>query len=116
MMAGKAGRGSDQFMIRLPDGMRDRIKAAAEKHGRSMNAEVVYALEVYFRLDGLNPDLEGNSSPAGLDAEQAEKLKADSEKVMDGIRAARRLLYKLEALEQAISPKSGPPHARAGEG
>lgn len=32
-------------MLRLPDGMRDRIKAAAEKNNRSMNAEIVAALE-----------------------------------------------------------------------
>ena len=35
----------DQFMVRLPDGMRDRIKREAEKNGRSMNAEIVAALE-----------------------------------------------------------------------
>lgn len=36
---------SDKFMLRLPDGMRDRIKAAAEASNRSMNAEIVGALE-----------------------------------------------------------------------
>lgn len=35
----------DQFNLRLPDGMRDRIKNAAELAGRSMNAEIVAALE-----------------------------------------------------------------------
>lgn len=32
-------------MLRLPDGMRDRIKAAAESNNRSMNAEIVATLE-----------------------------------------------------------------------
>lgn len=41
----KPGRGSDQFPLRLPDGMRDRIKAAASDNGRSMNSEIVAALE-----------------------------------------------------------------------
>lgn len=36
---------SDKFMLRLPDGMRDRIKAAAEAANRSMNAEIVATLE-----------------------------------------------------------------------
>ena len=36
---------SDKFMLRLPDGMRDRIKAAAEANSRSMNAEIVHTLE-----------------------------------------------------------------------
>lgn len=35
----------DRFIVRLPDGMRDRIKAAAEAHNRSMNAEIVATLE-----------------------------------------------------------------------
>lgn len=35
----------DQFMLRLPDGLRGRIKRYAEAHGRSMNAEIVRVLE-----------------------------------------------------------------------
>ncbi|MCA2007075.1 Arc family DNA-binding protein [Tritonibacter mobilis] len=35
----------DKFIIRLPDGLRDRIRAAADKNHRSMNAEVVALLE-----------------------------------------------------------------------
>lgn len=35
----------DKFMLRLPDGMRDRIKAAAEAANRSMNSEIVATLE-----------------------------------------------------------------------
>lgn len=39
------GRESDKFMLRLPDGMRDRIKKKAEFNNRSMNAEIVASLE-----------------------------------------------------------------------
>lgn len=35
----------DQFNLRMPHGMRDRIKAAADMNNRSMNAEIVAALE-----------------------------------------------------------------------
>lgn len=35
-------------MLRLPDGLRDRIKAAAEANNRSMNAEIVGVLEEKF--------------------------------------------------------------------
>lgn len=38
----------DRYMLRLPDGMRDRIKAAAEANSRSMNAEIIAALEDKF--------------------------------------------------------------------
>lgn len=37
----------DRFIVRLPDGMRDQIKAAAENNGRSMNAEIVSRLVAY---------------------------------------------------------------------
>ncbi len=35
----------DKFMLRLPDGMRDRIRQAAESNNRSMNAEIISLLE-----------------------------------------------------------------------
>ncbi|KQQ70894.1 hypothetical protein ASF70_18780 [Rhizobium sp. Leaf321] len=35
----------DKFMLRLPSGMRDRIKAKADENSRSMNAEIVSTLE-----------------------------------------------------------------------
>lgn len=35
----------DQFQLRLPPGLRERIKAYADRHGRSMNAEIVRVLE-----------------------------------------------------------------------
>jgi hypothetical protein len=39
---------SDKFMLRLPDGMRERIKTEAEANRRSMNAEIVARLEWTF--------------------------------------------------------------------
>jgi len=41
------GRGSDQVKLRLPDGMRDQLKAAAKENNRSLNAEIVERLEAY---------------------------------------------------------------------
>lgn len=38
-------RTADQFVIRLPDGMRDRLKEAAHANGRSMNSEIVSRLQ-----------------------------------------------------------------------
>ncbi|WP_353428912.1 Arc family DNA-binding protein [Paracoccus denitrificans] len=45
----------DQFVVRFPDGMRDRIKAAADANSRSMNAEVVARLEKTFNEDDQTP-------------------------------------------------------------
>lgn len=35
----------DRFLLRMPEGLRDRIAAAAKRNGRSMNAEIVSVLE-----------------------------------------------------------------------
>lgn len=48
------GRGSDQFVVRLPDGMRDRIATIADQTGRSMNAVILEALTL--QLDHLVGD------------------------------------------------------------
>ena len=49
-MSGTTSRDSDKFMLRLPDGMRDRLKSAAAANNRSMNAEIVAAIELWLDL------------------------------------------------------------------
>lgn len=39
---------AERFQVRMPNGLRDRIKESAEKNNRSMNAEIVSALEEKF--------------------------------------------------------------------
>jgi predicted DNA-binding protein len=39
----------DRIIVRLPDGMRDRLAEFAEANGRSMTAEVVAAIEQHFK-------------------------------------------------------------------
>lgn len=36
---------ADKFMLRLPDGVRDRIAASAKVSGRTMNAEIGYHVQ-----------------------------------------------------------------------
>jgi len=43
----RPGRGSDQFIVRFPHGMRDYIAKLAESSGRSMNAEIIFALAIH---------------------------------------------------------------------
>ncbi len=52
----KVGRGSEQAMIRLPEGMRGKLKEAADQSGRSMNAEIVERLERSFQTPLFIPD------------------------------------------------------------
>lgn len=42
-----ASRNSDQFNLRFPTGIRERLKAIAAQNGRSLNSEIVYALLAY---------------------------------------------------------------------
>ena len=48
MNAKPPSRTADQFVVRLPDGMRERIAEAAKASGRSMNAEIVARLQESF--------------------------------------------------------------------
>ncbi|MBX4873258.1 Arc family DNA-binding protein [Rhizobium bangladeshense] len=57
----------DKYVLRLPDGMRDRIKAQADKNNRSMNAEIIATLEreypapsdvMYLHLDNIRRALD----------------------------------------------------------
>lgn len=44
--AGNApGRESDQFNLRLPEGLRPKLKVLAAQNRRSMNSELVYLVE-----------------------------------------------------------------------
>ncbi|MCZ7480926.1 Arc family DNA-binding protein [Rhizobium rhizogenes] len=56
-MKQSTGRGSDQFNLRFPEGMRDRIAQEADKVGRSMNAEIVARLESSFQKPAPRPVL-----------------------------------------------------------
>ena len=38
-------RTADKFVVRLPQGMRDRIADVAKQHHRSMNSEIIARLE-----------------------------------------------------------------------
>jgi predicted transcriptional regulator len=50
----RVGRDSDQFIARLPDGMRKHLAEVAEREGRSMNAVVVTALALYFAEESVS--------------------------------------------------------------
>lgn len=47
----------ERFIVRFPDGMRDRIAVAAKANNRSMNAEIVARLEQSMQIDQATPSL-----------------------------------------------------------
>ncbi|RMT32781.1 putative Transcriptional repressor [Pseudomonas syringae pv. spinaceae] len=40
-----SSRTADKFVVRLPDGMRNRVQEVAKNHHRSMNSEIIARLE-----------------------------------------------------------------------
>lgn len=48
MTIDRTPQAADKYIVRFPDGMRDRIAEAAKQNNRSMNAEVVARLQASF--------------------------------------------------------------------
>lgn len=75
-MSEKPVREYDKFMLRLPEGMRDRIAERAKASGRSMNSEIVQILE-----DVLNSETPWNASVDGdmitMSTQQLNKISKD---------------------------------------
>lgn len=62
---------AEKYIIRLPDGMRDRIRRRAEHNRRSMNSEIVHYLDRALAAEnengpaatGIAPDQEQETNP-----------------------------------------------------
>lgn len=44
---------ADKFIVRLPEGMRERLAMLSERERRSMNSEYLVALEKHLKESGL---------------------------------------------------------------
>ncbi len=51
----------DRYIVRFPDGMRDKLKSLAASHGRSLNAEIIahiqFAIDFDDKLNGQAPEI-----------------------------------------------------------
>ncbi|MBV8798703.1 MAG: Arc family DNA-binding protein [Alphaproteobacteria bacterium] len=82
-------RTDEQMNLRLPDGMRDRVRAEAKANGRSMNAEVIARLEASFQ-------------PRFDVPEEIQKMREQFQQMVMDVSDLRRALVKREAdLSQA---------------
>lgn len=61
-----SSRTADKFVVRLPDGMRDKLAEVARNRLRSMNSEIVARLAASLEADG-----EGENA-AGVEVESAD--------------------------------------------
>ena len=51
-----SSRTADKFVVRLPEGMRERIANVARSHHRSMNSEIIARLEQSLLREGVLQD------------------------------------------------------------
>lgn len=94
----------DQYMLRFPDGMRDRIKTAAEASGRSMNAEIVERLEESFAFPQKEAKLRREIAEINQETESAdqeilelkEKIKYREDREIEHIAEIKRLRTRLQ--------------------
>ncbi|MBN9334908.1 Arc family DNA-binding protein [Devosia sp.] len=94
-MAKEPVQPQDKYVLRMPDGLRDRIKASAERNSRSMNAEIVAALLTAFPqqptveelLDNVHKAIELASTTGGMPYRKTliEALDVLSERVASGL-------------------------------
>jgi hypothetical protein len=134
-------RESEQFLLRLPDGMREHLAETAQRHGRSMNAEIVTALAMYFAESTLGKPVKEWAPPEKMPeaydllldlqktvehlSKQVEKLGWNETTQSDTIRRLREIAQATEqvtggptidqiadALEQAGRCRRGSPSRR----
>jgi hypothetical protein len=85
-MSDAPSRKQDQYIVRLPEGMRDRIKAKAAANHRSMNAELIAAIEAH-----LAPKLLIDAGPE-IRPEDAYERDEDLSEMPPEMRAAMRAI------------------------
>lgn len=68
---------ADKYVLRMPDGMRDKIMALAKANGRSMNAEIVLILQqaIEGRLTSVTTNIDIDVLAEALATRLAERLK-----------------------------------------
>lgn len=79
----------DQYMARLPIGMRDMLKAAAKANGRSLNSEIVHRLETW---------REPSKSSAGM-----ARLEVDTTEVKEALSLVRQLGEATEQVAESCA-------------
>lgn len=82
------GRDSDKIMLRVPDGMRERIAEAAKTAGRSMNAEIVLRLQDSFR---------------GVDVDNAAETLRENQFLKDRTAGFERMLPVMQVMQEYLA-------------
>lgn len=79
----------EKFVIRLPNGLRDRIRQLSEQNRRSMNSEIIMVLESHIRQQFMQHMAEAN--PDGGDfAPGQRKTEAELNKMLESLPAQKK--------------------------
>lgn len=108
MVQGRTGSGNVvPLMVRVPEDLRDRIKAAADANGRSQNSEIVRTLEEkYPAPSALAEDLQFLIEFTSRQLEDPTVQRDLSQKLI-----FERSIEKLRKALQDIKPSYDPPKA-----
>jgi hypothetical protein len=97
----KAGRGSDQFMIRFPPGLRSAIAKRAAKNGRSVNTEIIEAIEQYLSGEDRFSRVETFFEKHRENIEEIAKLRVRLDHLMNWSLATARFIRRLPGAAEA---------------
>lgn len=92
---------ADKFMLRLPDGMRDRLKEEAAKNKRSLNAEIVARLDESFEIAKTLPVVSGALDSLEDSIRQNREMVDVSRAVLTEVKGLRAVIrYLAESEDQ----------------
>lgn len=109
MVQDTPSRKLDQYIVRFPDGMRDRLKAMAAENNRSLNAEIISILSAAIKEDDAwnesldradDDDLEHITAEIALAKSVGQQTGSPANVVM-----MARLLEKTTAMQADIQQK-----------
>lgn len=79
----------EKFVIRLPNGLRDRIRQLSEQNRRSMNSEIIMVLESHIRQQFMETLADAN--PEGGDfAPGQRRTEAELNKMLENLPAQKK--------------------------
>ena len=114
---GTTAQPGEKYIVRFPEGMRDRIAEAARANGRSMNAEIVARLESTFKehdtmleMARLHGALTGTKEAFAVVVDEATKqifsLSSAGKKAQDLLDEYRKAFAEVVVLAQGLAQGS----------
>ena len=92
----------DKYVLRLPDGLREELKEAAERHKRSLNAEIIARITEHENLWQFWASADAEMAKLEEVAQKAERLEAENERLQDDLRQLREKLAYQEGMTASL--------------